>query len=137
MKQTITYRCPECRKSSDIHPEQGNFACSHCGKNGGRIDNVAAIFDQCPVCQCRHFYLSKDFNQALGLLILAVGIVLVPRTYGLSLPLFALIDWILYKRIPTIVHCYQCGALSRGFDAPKHLKVFDHHLGLRYDKFRK
>jgi len=137
MRQTITYRCSQCKKSCEMEAREGSFSCPHCAKPGGKVDSLDNLLDQCAICQCRQFYLSKDFNQVLGLLILAVGIVLVPKTYGLSLPLFALVDWVLYKRVPTIVNCYQCGAIFRGLVTPMHLKPFSHPTGLRYDKFRR
>ena len=64
------------------------------------------------------------------------GIILVPWTYGLSLPFFALIDWVLHKRVPTLVNCYKCGTEFRGFPVLKHFKAFMHHIGLKYDKYR-
>ena len=137
MKQTLTYRCGRCKEYSEVDPHQGSFSCLHCAKPGGRIENLDALFDHCPICQGRQFYLSKEFNRTLGFLILGVSIVLVPWTYGLSLPVCALMDWMLYRRVPTIVTCYQCGALLKGFGTPRHFKPFDHHIGLRYDKVRK
>ena len=65
-----------------------------------------------------------------------VGIVLVPLTYGLSLPVFALIDWFLHKRVPTIINCYKCGCEFRGFKNEEKFKPFLHHIGLKYDKYR-
>jgi len=65
-----------------------------------------------------------------------VGISLVPFTYGLSLPVFALIDWYLHKKIPTIINCYKCGCEFRGFANKKKFKSFLHHIGLKYDKYR-
>lgn len=79
----------------------------------------------------------KDFNQALGCLIMAGGIVLVPFTYGLSLPVFALLDWVLFRRVASFVVCYRCATEFRGFVVPKHFKPFLHHIGLKYDKYRK
>ena len=137
MKQMITYRCPQCRRACDVDSSQGHFSCLHCGREGGVIGEVATLFQQCPICKCPHFYLSKDFNQILGLFVLSIGIVFVPWTYGLSLPVLALIDWVLYKRVPTVVYCYRCGALFRGFELPGHLKPFSHPIGLRYDRFRR
>ena len=98
------------------------------------MEEGAPPFDRCLLCQCPHFYVAKDFNQVVGLSLLTVGIVLVPFSYGLSLPVLALIDWILYKRVSTIVRCYRCGAIFRGFEYPKTLKPFRHAIGVRYAK---
>ena len=110
--------------------------CPKCRKSWGRIDSFEKIFDACPVCQCRQFYTSKDFNQALGCLIMAIGIIFVPWTYGLSLPVFALIDWLLHKRVPSIINCYRCGTEFRDIPCSKPFKLFMHHIGLKYDKYR-
>lgn len=67
---------------------------------------------------------------------MSVGIGLVPWTYGLSLPIFALIDWLFYRKVPMMAHCYRCGAEFRNFSYPKRLKQFMHHIGLKYDKYR-
>lgn len=134
MKQTITFQCPLCGRIGKVEATEGDILCPHCGTQKGKIDRMESFFDQCPLCECRQFYLSKDFNQFVGLLILAMGIFFVPKTYGLSLPLFALVDWILYKRVPTIVNCYRCAGIFRGFDYPKHLKPFSHHTGILFDR---
>jgi len=65
-----------------------------------------------------------------------LGILLVPVTYGLSLPVMAAVDWLLYKKYPTIAVCYRCGMEFHNFDYPKRLKPFMHHIGLKYDKYR-
>lgn len=65
-----------------------------------------------------------------------IAIVLVPLTYGLSLAAFALVDFILRRRIKSMVVCYRCGAEFRGFTPPAQLKPFMHHIGLKYDKTR-
>ncbi len=63
-----------------------------------------------------------------------IGIVLVPITYGLSLPAFALIDWFLHRRVATVINCYKCGSEFRGFKNENDFKPFMHHIGLKYDK---
>ena len=110
--------------------------CSHCQKEWGKVEKAETIFDRCPICTCRQFYTDKDFNQIIGFAIMGVGIVLVPLTYGLSLPVFALIDWIIYKKVPKLVACYRCGSEFRGFPIPDRLKNFMHPIGLKYDKYR-
>ena len=61
--------------------------------------------EQCPKCGCKQFYLDKDFNQIVGWVFLGVAIILVPFTYGLSLAVLAGIDFLLRKKIKTIVVC--------------------------------
>ena len=67
---------------------------------------------------------------------MGVGIVLVPWTFGLSLPVFALLDWLLYRRVPSVIVCYKCGGEFYNFQTVKIFKPFLHHIGLKYDKYR-
>ncbi len=136
--QSIARHCPQCKKYAEIELHEDTLlSCPHCAHPWGKVNKIEGVFDYCPACQSRQFYLSKDFNQFLGCVILLVGIVLVPLTYGLSLPVFALIDWWLARRIPTLINCYKCGSEFRGFkDLTKRFKPFLHHIGLKYDRYR-
>jgi len=137
MPQSIAHYCKECKQYGVVDiKDQTALTCSNCQHHWGNIADVSSIFEHCPICQCRQFYTSKDFNQFLGCLIMLIGIVLVPFTYGLSLPVFALFDWILHKRLATIINCYKCGGEFRGFQNIKAFKPFMHHIGLKYDKYR-
>ncbi|MCB9748106.1 MAG: hypothetical protein H6755_06840 [Candidatus Omnitrophica bacterium] len=138
MNPEIARYCQECNEyhSLDITPSLTELTCPHCQTKWGTITNPDDIFDYCPICQCRQFYLSKDFNQFLGCLVMLIGIVLVPFSYGLSLPVFALIDWLLHRRVPYIINCYRCGCEFRHFQTSRKFKPFLHHIGLKYDKYR-
>jgi hypothetical protein len=134
---TIARHCPQCQKYQIVEPAEGkDLVCPNCSTLWGKFESVATVFERCPCCGCRQFYLMKDFNQALGCLIMAVGIVLVPWTCGLSLPVFALIDWLIYRKIPVVTCCYRCACEFRGFPTNKDFKPFMHHIGLKYDKYR-
>lgn len=135
--KTISRHCPQCKNYQVIEPKsETELKCPHCAAVWGQFVSDEAAFERCPCCTCRQFYTTKDFNQALGCLIMAVGIVLVPWTFGLSLPVFALVDWLLYRRVPVVICCYRCGSEFRGFSPAKDFKAFMHHIGLKYDKYR-
>ena len=132
---SIARPCDGCRKYHRVEVLPGTpFACPECAKPWGKTTALETVFESCPVCQCSQFYIQKDFNQALGCLIMLIGIVLVPFTYGLSLPVFAGFDWLLHKRVATMAVCYRCLSEFRGFKIPEHLKTFMHHIGVKYDK---
>ena len=135
---SIARACSHCKRYSSLEVSQPflNLSCPFCSQSWGTITGLAEIFDACPICQCKQFYTQKDFNQVLGCLVMAIGITLVPWTYGLSLPVFAGVDWLLYERVPTIAVCYRCDTEFRGFPLPKRLKLFMHHIGMKYDKMR-
>jgi hypothetical protein len=134
---TISRFCPSCKKYAriDIQDHQ-DLICPHCQDVWGKVDAASAVLERCPVCTCRQFYTDKDFNQVIGFAVMGVGIILVPFTFGLSLPVFALIDWFIYKKVPKLVACYRCGSEFRGMPVPPTLKSFMHHIGLKYDKYR-
>jgi hypothetical protein len=134
---SIARFCPHCKKYARLEiTDHMVLNCTHCQKEWGKVEKTEAVFERCPICTCRQFYVDKDFNQIIGFGIMGVGIVLVPFTYGLSLPVFALIDWLIYRQVPRLVACYRCGSEYRGFSIPTQLKPFMHHIGLKYDKYR-
>ena len=129
--------CDKCRSFKQVEIKQDHeIFCPICAKSWGKIEDQESFFDHCAVCECRQFYLAKDFNRFLGCAVVLIAIVFVPSTYGLSLPVFALADWILYKRSKTTINCYKCGTEYRNFQTGKNLKPFMHHIGLKYDKYR-
>ncbi len=135
--RTVSKFCSQCRQYARILVSDGqDLVCPHCSNIWGKVDKEEHVLERCPVCSCRQFYVDKDFNQVLGFVILGIGILLVPKTYGLSLPFFALLYWLIYRRIPQLVACYRCGSEYRGFTVPKHLKPFLHPIGLKYDRYR-
>ena len=137
MNPTLARHCKNCKEYSQIEIiEDSPVICPKCNMNWGKVGHVADIFDYCPICQCRQFYVTKDFNQFGGCLIVLIGIILVPWTYGLSLPVFALIDWLIYRRVPSVIACYKCGSEFRHIPNSKNFKPFMHHIGLKYDKYR-
>ena len=134
---TISRFCDGCGKYARIAIGDGQvLACPHCQKEWGKVERIETIFDRCPICNCRQFYIDQDFNQIIGFIVMGIGIALVPKTYGLSLPVFALIDWLIYRKVSKLAACYRCGVEFRGFVVSRHLKPFMHHIGLKYDKYR-
>ena len=90
----------------------------------------------CPVCSAQHLYRQKDFNRAIGLGILLVGVLLSFFTYGISLIIFALFDWWLYRRIDEVGCCYKCGAIYREYEwikelQPFNLEMYDYYKNLK------
>lgn len=139
MKPVLARHCPACRQYAavEMHSHQ-DLICPQCHAKWGRIKEADDIFAGCPICTCRQFYRHKDFNQLLGCAIMLVGIILVPWTYGLSLPVFWGIDVLLHKRMRSaeVAVCYRCGSEFRNMEIPVRVKAFMHHIGLKYDKYR-
>ena len=136
MNKTISWDCPSCQKPAVVEPRTGALICPHCQEDCGRVDDAEHFPESCPRCSCTQFYLVKDFNQAYGCVMMLIAIVLVPKTYGLSLPAMWLLDVMLFRRVPSAGICYRCGAEFRGFPIPEHIKPFIHHIGVKYDRKR-
>ncbi|HEX9653719.1 MAG TPA: hypothetical protein VGA99_08405 [bacterium] len=133
---TVEYVCEICQKDNlqDLSQPEAQLACSHCGnavilqlsqnmQAGGRVD-------RCVLCDKIRFYVQKDFNPRLGLLIFGIGVVFSYHTYGLTLLIATIIDFILYKVLKTVTICYHCRAIYRGFEEDPTHRGFDHNLAL-------
>ncbi len=98
--------------------EQIELTCPNCGETWSLntqawSDKDPSRIEECLLCGSRHLYGQRDVNRALGCLIVAVGAILVPWTFGLSLVLLALVDLALYLRLPLAVVCYKCDTVFR------------------------
>ncbi|MFQ6673966.1 MAG: hypothetical protein ACE5GH_04170 [Fidelibacterota bacterium] len=131
---TISKECSSCGRYYRQTVEEKGVSCPHCGKENAPILSDEWTFPECPFCHCKTFYRQKDFNQVMGCLIVLVGAVLVPFTYGLSLPVLILLDWLLYGKVKDVVVCYRCGAQFRQFHGlPAGIGGFDHHTAELYE----
>ena len=102
----VEFLCPHCRaenRAASLPAE--DFACKNCGQKialrlseGSR---ASGMIDGCAVCGKNGFYLQKDFNPRLGLLIFAVGVIFSYHTKFLSLFLATAIDFIVFYTLPT------------------------------------
>ena len=117
------------------------LACPGCGATRavareGWTGGAEARVEVCPLCGCRHLYRQRDFNRALGCGLVAVGAVLVPWTFGLSLIVCSLIDLWLYRRLRDAVVCYKCDTVYRDARPVRRQGEFDllKHDVLKYGK---
>lgn len=136
----IRTQCRACGYPFNAALESGDrsLPCPHCGE--GRPVSpegwTASAVEVCPLCDCRHLYRQRDFNRALGCLLVAVGAALVPWTFGLSLIAFGLVDLWLYRRLAEAVVCYRCDTVYRDARPGPRQADFDllKHDVLKYGK---
>ena len=95
----LTIRCPNCEDEKVLSAE-------------GWSDSPPRV-ERCPVCSCKHLYRQRDFNRALGCLLVAIGAALVPWTYGLSLIVLSALDFYIYRRLQLSLVCYVCDTVFR------------------------
>lgn len=133
---TVEFVCSQCRKDNlaNLSSDIGEISCQHCRQvmpmklsssmqKGGKVD-------RCVLCDKIRFYVQKDFNPRLGLLIFAIGVIFSYHTYGLTLLIATIIDFILYKVLKTVTICYNCRAIYRGFEEDPTHRGFDHNLAM-------
>lgn len=93
------------------------------------------IITTCHSCGAKDLYLQKKFPRVVALIIIGIGIVLTPKTLGISLLVVALIDFVIYQFIPWILVCYRCRTEHHGFKPNPTHKEFDRHVDELY-KYR-
>lgn len=131
---TVAVECDDCgqyyRQKAVLAQE---VTCSQCGISPGTIPSAWTLEKGCPVCGCRHLYRRKDFNQLLGLALVALGAVLGVLISYWFLLAFSLLDLMIYHRVADLAACYRCAAELRGVEDAALLEVFDHHTAEIYE----
>lgn len=134
----IALPCPRCGRVLRLaaNPAAPAADCEGCGESiplagGAALEGEAPA--RCHVCGSPYLFSQKDFNQKLGCLIVLGGAVLVPWTYGLSLPVVALIDLALYRLLPRVSVCYICSARYRGVRPRADHGAYDLHTAQAWE----
>lgn len=129
--------------------DHGAWRCPHCDaspRNHGPRPVEGRPVRRCWICGADEFYIQKDFNRELGLLIVLLSggliflIMLITQNHRLGIGLLigvAVIDWIIYRLIDNVTVCYLCHSLYRGL--PRHAEHAAFYLGNeeKYKKLRK
>ncbi len=85
--------------------------------------------ERCFVCGNEEFYIQKDFNRELGLMIVLGSAIFVfllmlviHHILGIiCLLAVALVDWFVYRLLANVTVCYLCQSIYRGFPLnPRH-----------------
>jgi len=77
----------------------------------------------CVTCGHDSLYIQKDFNRAVGIAIVVVGVLASvfflsrsePFYAMLSLAVTAAVDFVLYRMVGDVTVCYACHTIYRGF----------------------
>ena len=121
----VSCLCPSCGSANrpgiaSTGIDRTGAVCRRCGRPlpialPGAVTTSPAPVTRCAVCGDDKLYVQRDFDQRVGCAIVAAGAALVPWTWGLSLGVCALVDYLLYRRLPPLTVCYVCRARYRGF----------------------
>lgn len=121
-----------------LEPGGGEVVCPGCGTRRAVASDgwSARAVERCPLCGSEHLYRQRDFPRALGCLLVAIGALLVPWTYGLSLVVLSAVDFVLWYFLSEAVVCYLCDTVFRDARPSKRQREFDllKHDVLRYGK---
>ena len=146
----LTFQCPNCEAVNHLQSLESVEAasCRQCGLvrrlHREMIDDGQLL--ACPWCATSDLYLQKDFPQGLGLFIVVVGFVISTVFWYYEMPLAtylvlltsALLDMVLYYRVPDVTICYRCLSQVRGAgsSAGGRFQPFDLAIGERYRQER-
>ncbi len=146
----LTFQCPSCHKVNLVPAletaEVGT--CGRCAEERPLHRELlgAGQLVGCPWCATTDLYVQKDFPQGLGLFIVIVGFVISTVFWYLEMPLVtylvllasALLDLVLYYRVPDVTICYRCSSQIRGLgsNAAGRFHSFDLAIGERYRQER-
>ncbi len=114
----VRTQCRECGLGFGDTIEAGAaLPCPNCGVERPVAEDGWSAADRtverCPLCASEHLYQQRDFNRTLGCLLILIGIVLVPWTYGLSLVVLSAVDLVIYYMLPFAPVCYRCDTVYR------------------------
>ena len=146
----LTFQCPNCEAVNHLQSLESVEAasCRQCGLvrrlHREMIDDGQLL--ACPWCATSDLYLQKDFPQGLGLFIVIVGFVISTVFWYYEMPLAtyvvlltsALLDMVLYYRVPDVTICYRCLSQVRGAGSSTggRFQPFDLAIGERYRQER-
>ena len=124
MSRSVVFGCPTCGRAVEVELP-GTTLCPHCGAATPAVANPD-VLGACLACGGPDLYRHRDFNQKLGLLLIAGGAGLcIALTSFLPLVAAAVLDGLLYLTLPDVAICYACKAHHRGFADLKRIPRFD------------
>ena len=119
----VEFGCPKCGHAVEAAPGS-EVTCSQCGHQAELP--AAESLDRCLACDCEELYRHRDFNQKLGIFLIALGVFLwwLLKSFW-PMVIAAALDLTLFRMLPDVGICYRCKAHHRGFDAIRELPAFD------------
>ena len=127
----IEFGCPTCGSALETHPG-GQVRCGRCGAEAS-LPSTAQL-ERCLACGCTDLYRHRDFNQKLGLAIVAAGVALwIWLGSFWPMVIAAALDLLLYRVLPDVAICYRCKAHHRDDPGIADISKFDLE---RHEKYR-
>ena len=129
----VTITCPACGSAVSIYPSSSASSalcnvCQHEIPTHFTLRHEKGFLDDCPACGRKDFYRQKDFNRKIGVGLFIIAAILSVWTYGLSLVILWLLDLFLFRRLGSVVICYNCQSIFRGIREEEKIPEFDHEM---------
>jgi hypothetical protein len=146
----LSFLCPNCESVYHVHRLAAveQLSCDRCHYIQALRHELVSDerLQACPVCATTDLYIQKDFPQTLGLLIVILGFLVSTVFWYFEKPLLtyavllasALVDMVLYYRVPDVTICYRCLSQFRGAGSnpENRFPPFDLAVGERYRQER-
>jgi DNA-directed RNA polymerase subunit RPC12/RpoP len=120
---SVHYLCTKCEARLARTSGEPASPCEHCGEPSAVVAPVEV--ERCAACGHDQLYFQKDFNRRTGIVLVVIGAIFVPWTWGLSLLAVTILDYIVWRVVKNVIVCYRCQAVHRGYPIPPALKPFD------------
>jgi hypothetical protein len=130
----INFFCSKCDEGIELtDPFPSEISCGDCGQKVKLVLSGVNPLKNCCVCEGDAFYMQKDFNRRVGLLLVVLGALLslilfaigcTPLQFFLPLVVLPLFDFFIYWICPNILICYRCECIYRQFEADSSAEGF-------------
>jgi hypothetical protein len=122
---SVHFLCPKCERRLSREAGEPARSCEHCGTESEVVAPPAeSLIERCAACGHDQLYFQKDFNRATGIALVVLGAVFVPWSY---VPLIGItiLDYVIWKFVKTVIVCYACQAVHRGYRENPAIRPFD------------
>jgi hypothetical protein len=123
---SVHFLCGQCNWRLVSEAGAPAAPCENCGT----ANNVSApaadrLIERCAACGGDELFAQKDFNRTTGIVLVVIGAIFVPWTFGLSLLAVTILDFVVYYLVHEVEVCYECQAVHRGYARNPAIKPFD------------
>jgi hypothetical protein len=123
---SVHFLCTKCETRLARVAGEPAHACEACGVFADVVAPAeSSRIERCAACGHEQLYFQKDFNRATGITLVAIGAVLAPFTYFISLAAVTILDYVIWRVVKNVIVCYGCQAVHRGYPPNPDIKPFD------------
>jgi hypothetical protein len=123
---SVHFLCPRCEVRLARFAGETERPCESCGETSSvTAPPPETLIDHCAACGHEQLYFQKDFNRTTGVTLVAIGAILAPFTYFISLAAVTVLDYVIWRMVKNVIVCYECQAVHRGYPQNPAIKPFD------------